>query len=362
MISIADFRYFDWGEKAMDQNFCTLLFDRYSDNLKSKIQNLKWGGVVAIVVTFVLVATVAHAQKQATPRIGVLLLGAPPNANLDAFIQGLGELGYVEGKNILIEYRFAEGHADRLPGLATELARLKIDAIFTAGTPAIFALKQATKTIPVVFFSTSDPVGTGVVSSLAHPGGNITGISVLASDFWPKRLELLKEIFPKLTRVAMLWNKGNAGMALEAKATQEVAGPLGVALQDRGVKDPNELDVVFLAMTKDRPDGFLALMDPVLNSYQKRILDFLAQNRLPAMFENKNWVEAGGLISYGANYADAHRRAATLIDKILKGAKPADLPVEQPTKFELVVNLKTAKQIGLTIPPNVLARADKVIR
>jgi ABC-type uncharacterized transport system substrate-binding protein len=256
----------------------------------------------------------AGAQQTKVPRIGVLILGAPPNANLDAFIQGLRELGYIEGKNLLIDYRFAEGRAERLPELATELVRLKVDAIFTAGTPAIFALKQATKTIPVVFFSTSDPVGTGVVASLAHPGGNITGISVLASDLWPKRLELLKEIFPKLTRVAMLWNKGNAGMALEAKATQEVAGPLGVSLQDRGVKDPNELDVVFLAMTKDRPDGFLALMDPVLNSYQKRILDFLAQNRLPAIFENRNWVEAAGLISYGANYYHMAPTMPTHID------------------------------------------------
>jgi putative tryptophan/tyrosine transport system substrate-binding protein len=326
---------------------------------------MKKGTSTLIILATLIFAQVylAHAQKQASiPRIGVLLLGAPPNANLDAFIQGLRELGYVEGKNILIEYRFAEGKADRLPELARELVRLKVAAIFTAGTPAIFALKEATKTIPIVFFSTSDPIGTGVVASLAHPGGNITGISVLASDLWPKRLELLKEIFPKLSRVAMLWNKGNAGMALEAKATQEVAGPLHVTLQDRGVKDPNELDAVFALMTKDQPDGFLALMDPVLNSYQKRILDFLAQNRLPAIFENKTWVEAGGLISYGANYADAHRRAATLMDKILKGAKPADLPVEQPTKFELVVNLKTAKQIGLTIPPNVLARADRVIR
>jgi putative ABC transport system substrate-binding protein len=326
---------------------------------------MKQGTSTLIILATLLFAQVylAHAQKQASiPRIGVLLLGAPPNANLDAFIQGLQELGYVEGKNILIEYRFAEGKADRLPELARELVRLKVAAIFTAGTPAIFALKEATKTIPIVFFSTSDPIGTGVVASLAHPGGNITGISVLASDLWPKRLELLKEIFPKLSRVAMLWNKGNAGMALEAKATQEAAGPLRVTLQDRGVKDPNELDAVFPLMTKDHPDGFLALMDPVLSSYQKRILDFLAQNRLPAIFENRTWVEAGGLISYGANYADAHRRAATLMDKILKGAKPADLPVEQPTKFELVVNLKTAKQIGVTIPPNVLARADKVIR
>jgi putative tryptophan/tyrosine transport system substrate-binding protein len=323
--------------------------------------NKKISGLALCALLFAPSAS-AEAQPIKLPRLGVLQLGAPPNVNVEAFIQGLRELGYIEGKNILIEYRWAEGKADRLPGLATELVRLKVDAIFTAGTPAIFALKQATKTVPVVFFSTSDPVGTGVVTSLAHPGGNITGITTLASDLWPKRLELLKEIVPKLSRVAMIWNKGNAGMNLEAKATQEVAGPLAVALQDRGVKDPNELDVVFLAMTKDRPDGFLALMDPVLNSYQKQILDFLAQNRLPAVFENKNWVEAGGLISYGANYADTHRRAATLIDKILKGAKPADLPVEQPTKFELVVNLKTAKQIGLTIPQSVLYRADKVIR
>jgi putative tryptophan/tyrosine transport system substrate-binding protein len=317
-----------------------------------------------LILATVLFASVylAHAQKETTRRIGVLYLGAPPNANLDAFIQGLRELRYVEGKNILIEYRFAEGKAERLPELARELILLKMDAIFTAGTPAIFALREATKTIPIVFFSSSDPIGTGVVASLAHPGGNITGISVLASDLWPKRLELLKEIFPKLSRVAMVWNKGNAGMALEAKATQDVAGPLGITLQDRGVKDPNELDVIFGVVSKDRPDGFLALTDPVLNSYQKRILDFLAKNRLPAIFDNQAWVEAGGLISYGANYADAFRRAATLMDKILKGTKPADIPVEQPTKFELVINLKTAQQIGLTIPPNVLVRADKVIR
>jgi putative ABC transport system substrate-binding protein len=326
---------------------------------------MKKGASTLFILTTLILAPVylVYAQKQATiHRMGVLLLGAPTNANLDAFIQGLREFGYMEGKNILIEYRFAEGKADRLPELATELVQLKVEAIFTTGTPAIFALKQATKTIPIVFFSTSDPIGTGVVASLAHPGGNITGISVLASELWPKRLELLKEISPKLSRVAMLWNKGNAGMALEAKATQEVARPLGVVLQDRGVKGPDELEMVFATLTKDRPDGFLALMDPVLNSYQKRILDFLAQNRLPAIFENRTWVEAGGLISYGANYAEAHQRAAALMDKILKGTKPADIPVEQPTKFELVINLKTAKQIGLTIPPNVLARADKVIR
>jgi putative ABC transport system substrate-binding protein len=311
---------------------------------------MKKASILFILAILILAPVyLAQAQKQAAiPRIGVLLLGARPNANLDAFIQGLRELAYVEGKNIFIEYRFAEGKADRLPELAKELVRLKVDAIFTAGTPAIFALKDATKTIPIVFFSTSDPIGTGVVASLAHPGGNITGISVLASDLWPKRLELLKEIFPKLSRVAMLWNK--------------VAGPMGVTLQDRGIKEPNEIDTVFALMTKDQPAGFLALMDPVLNSYQKRILDFLAQNRLPAIFENRAWVEAGGLMSYGANYSDAHRRAASLMDKILKGAKPAEIPVEQPIKFELVINLNTAKQIGVTIPPSVLLRADRVIK
>ena len=319
--------------------------------------------LLALVTFMVGPVYLAHAQKQATtPRIGVLSLSASPNANVDIFVQRLRELGHVEGKNILIEYRFAEGKADRLSELATELVQLKVDAIFTAGTPALFALKQATKTIPIVFFGTSDPVGTGIVASLAHPGGNITGITAQASDLWPKRLELLKEIVPKLSRVAMLWNTGNAGMALEAKATQEVAGPLAVALQDRGVKDPNELEVVFAGMTKDRPDAFLALMDPVLNAHRKRILDFLVKNRLPAIFEDRVWVEAGGLISYGPSYPDLFRRAAVQMDKILKGAKPADIPVEQPTKFELVINLQTAKQIGLTIPPNVLARADKVIR
>ena len=315
-------------------------------------------------VALILVSQhVAEAQKQATTsRIGILHLGAPPNANLDAFVHGLRELDHIEGKNITIEYRFAEGKEDRLPALATELVGLKVDAIFTAGTPAIFALKRATKTIPIIFFGTSDPVGTGAVASLAHPGGNITGITAQASDLWPKRLELLKEIFPKLSKVAMLWNKGNAGMALEAKATQALAEPLALSLQDRGVKDPNELDTVFAVMTKDRPDGFLALMDPVLNAYRKRIIDFLTQNRLPAMFENSEWVEAGGLISYGPSFPAAFRRAAVLMDKILKGTKPTEIPVEQATKFELVINLKTAKQIGLTIPPNVLARADKVIK
>ena len=314
------------------------------------------------ILSLAFLKTLQAQNKPTLPRIGILYLGESPNANVDAFIHGLTELHYIEGKNILIEYRFAQGKAERLPELARELVRLRVDAIFTAGTPAIFALKEATKTIPIVFFSTTDPVGIGAVASLARPGGNITGVSVLATDLWPKRLELLKEIFPKLSRVAMVWNKGNPGMALEAKATQEVAAPLGVTVQDRGLNNPNDLEVVFGVMSKERPDGFLALMDPVLNSYQKRILDFVAEHRLPAIFENRIWVEAGGLISYGADYAEAFRRAAALMDKVLKGTKPADIPVEQPKTFELWINLKTAKQIGLTIPPEVLARANRLIK
>jgi putative ABC transport system substrate-binding protein len=320
---------------------------------------------VLILTTLILASEyLAHAQKQATiPRIGILRAGAPPpDGSPDVFVQSLRNLGYVEGKNILIELRYAEGNRDRLRDLATELVQLKVDAIFTGSSPAIFALKQSTKTIPIVIVSSTDPIRSGIVASLAHPGGNITGMSLLASDLWPKRLELLKEMFPKVSKVAIFWNKSNAGMAIEAKATQEAAGQLGVALQDRGVKDPSELEGVFEAMSKDRPDGFLALMDISLAAHQKRILDFLAKNRLPAIFENKEWVEAGGLISYGANNDDVIRRAAVQMDKILKGTKPADIPVEQPTKFEMVINLKTAKQIGLTIPPNVLARADKVIK
>jgi len=314
-------------------------------------------------VFFLASAVSVYAQTHTKiPRIGLLRAGAPPDSFLEIFTQGLRDLGYIDGKNVRMEVRFAEGKIDRIPDLAMELVRLKVDAAYAQSTPVILALKQATKTIPIVFFSTSDPIGMGFVASLARPGGNITGVTLMASDLWPKRLEILKEIAPKVSRVAMLWNKSNAGMALEAKATEEVAGPLGLALQDHRIKDANDLDGVFGVITKDRPDGFLALMDPILNANRKRILEFLIRNRLPAIFENKEWVEDGGLISYGPDFPDAVRRAAALLDKILKGTKPADIPVEQPTKFELVINLKTAKEIGLTIPPAVLYRADKVIK
>ena len=305
----------------------------------------------------------AYAQKPATvPRIGILTPGAPPDAVIERLVQALHDIGYIDGKTSRIELRFAEGRQDRLAELAAELVRLKVDVIYTRTSSSVLAVKQATRTIPIVFMGTSDPVGTGMIASLAHPGGNVTGVTLMASDLWPKRLELLKEMVPKLSRVAMLWNNGAAGMNLEAKATHEAAAPLGIALQDRAVKDANDLEMVFATMTKDRPEGFLPLMDPLLNSQRKRIIDFLVQNRLPAMFENSDWVEAGGLVSYGPNIGDAIRRTAALIDKILKGTKPADIPVEQPMRFEFVINLKTAKQIDLTIPPNVLARADKIIK
>jgi putative tryptophan/tyrosine transport system substrate-binding protein len=321
-------------------------------------------------LSFALCATVlvfglpAQAQKQAMiPRIGILVAGAPSKGGASAaFVQGLQALGYVDGKNILFEIRYAEGNRERLRDLALELVQLKVDAIYTGSSPAIFALKQATKTIPVVIVSSTDPVRSGIVASLASPGGNITGISLIANDLWPKRLQLIKEILPKVSRVAIFWNKSNTGMAAEAKATEEAAGLLGVTLHDRGVKDASEIDVAFEAMKKERPDAFLALMDVPLRAHRKRILEFLAKQRVPAIFESKDWVEAGGLISYGAESAEVRRRAAIQMDKILKGIKPADIPVEQPTKFEFVINLKTAKQIGLTLPQTVLMRADKVIR
>ncbi len=305
----------------------------------------------------------AQAQKPTSiPRIGVLHAGTPPDISAGIFIEGLRQLGYNDGKNISIEHRFAQGKTDRLPEFAKELVQLKVDAIFGGGAPAALALKQATKTIPIVFVTTTDPIGIGIVASLAHPSGNVTGITLQASDLWPKRLELLKEVSPKVSTVAMLWNKGYGGMALEARATKEVAGPLGVVLLDQGLNDANELESALALMAKDRPDAFLALMDPVLTGYRKRILEFLEKNRLPAIFQSGDWVEAGGLMSYGPRLDDGWRRAASLMDKILKGVKPADIPVEQPTKFELVINLKTAKQMGLTIPDSVLFQADRVIR
>ena len=321
---------------------------------------------------YVLAAVIAATPfAEAQPHgkiahVGILLPSAPDSStdrvNLEAFLQGLHDLGWVEGHNIAFEYRWAENREDQYPALVAQLIGLKVDLLYTISTPAALVAKQATKTIPIVFPNSSDPVGTGLVASLARSGGNATGLSNMVSDLWPKRMELLKEAFPKLWRLAMIWNVSNPGMKLRAKETLAAAVPMGVTVQDRGVTDVDGLEKVFVTMTKERPDALLIMVDPFTRSHLKRILDFAVENRFPAIYEDRSFVEAGGLMSYGPSIAELFRRSAAYVDRILRGAKPADLPVEQPTKFELVINLKTAKQIGVTIPPNVLARADKVIK
>jgi len=301
-------------------------------------------------------------QPGKIPRIGVLRPGAPPDHLVEAFREGLRDLGYVEGRNILLEYRWAEGKPDRLPDLAAELVRMKVDLITSWSTPAALAARNATATIPIVFGGVGDPVRIGLVASLARPGGNATGVSMLAEELSAKRLELLRETVPRAMRVAMLWNSTNPSMVSRAQSTQAAAGVLGVTLQSLGVYDLITFDNAFATITRARPDVLLTLIDPFTRQHQKRIVDFAATQRLPAIYEAREFVDAGGLMSYGPSGAALQRRAATYVDKILKGAKPADLPVEQPTRFELVINLTTAKALGLTIPPSILVRADQVIR
>jgi ABC-type uncharacterized transport system substrate-binding protein len=315
-------------------------------------------------LTLLILTMVQHAQAQQPRkirRIGILRVGTPPDVFIDAFREGLRETGYIEGQNIIVEYRWMS-REDQLAEFSAELARLNVDIVIATSTPAALAAKRATQSIPIVVPVMADPIGSALVMSLAHPGGNLTGLSSLAPELWPKRLELLKETVPKLHRVAMLCNTSNPAMAIGAKGTREAANSMNIAVQDRGARDPNELDSVFTALGKQRPDGILVMIDAFTIRNAKKIVDFIANGRFPAMYDEKSLVEAGGLMSYGENRADLYRRAATYVDKILKGAKPADLPVQQPTKFELVINLNTAKQIGLTIPPNLLARADRVIK
>ncbi|MGH2405926.1 MAG: ABC transporter substrate-binding protein, partial [bacterium] len=276
--------------------------------------------------------------------------------------QGLRELGYVEGKNIVIEWRYAEGKFDRLPELAAELVRLEVDVIVAGGPRSTRAAKEATVTIPIVMTQDGDPVGSGIVASLARPGGNITGLTSLTPQLSGKRLELLKEIVPKLSRVAVLWSSTGRDSAQALRQTELAAGGFKLLLQYLDIQSPKDIDTIFRAATRGRADAVLVLSSAVLVSHRAQIADLAAKNRLPAIYPFPEFAEAGGLVSYGASISDLFRRAATYVDKILKGAKPADLPVEQPTKLELVINLKAAKQIGLTIPPNVLARADKVIK
>jgi putative ABC transport system substrate-binding protein len=323
--------------------------------------------VIVFVLSILIPASIhpAEAQQPAkVPRIGFLYTVSPSSvaARAEAFRQGLRELGYVEGKNIVIESRFADGKLNRAPGLASELAHLKVDVIVTSGPASTRAAKEATVTIPIVMARDIDPVGNGFAASLARPGGNITGLSMLAPEISGKQLELLKETVPKLSGVAVLGSSTTQGNAQTTREIEIAAAALGVKLQYLNVERLEDLESAFRAAVNGRADAALVLGSAIYASHRKRVTETALRNRLPTIYRNSEYVNDGGLMSYGVNLVDLDRRAASYVDKILKGARPADIPVEQPTKFELVINLKTAKQIGLTIPPNVLARADRVIK
>ena len=339
--------------------------DYFSANRKTKIANLKWLGVS--IIAFVLAMTGAVAQAQPAGKVSRIGFLGTASASalatrLEGFRQGLRELGYEEGKNIVIEYRYSEGKFDRLPSLAAELVNHKVDIVVTHGEAAIRALKQASQSIPIVVGVTGDLVVTGHAASLARPGGNVTGFVDTSPDLSGKRLELLKEVLPKTLRIAVLWNAANPVKMLDFKETEMAAEAFGMKLQSLEMRAPEDFDKKFKAETTRHYGALVVLQDALTIANARKIADFATKGRLPAMYGSSEFVDAGGMMSYAANFPDLFRRAATYVDKILKGAKPADLPVEQPTKFELIINLKAAKQIGLTIPPNVLARADKVIR
>jgi putative tryptophan/tyrosine transport system substrate-binding protein len=320
---------------------------------------------ILFAVMLLAVAVTAQAQQaKKMPRIGVLAGGSPSTMSplYEGFRRGLRELGYVEGQNIVLEFRSSEAKPERLPDLAAELVRLKVDVIVTSSTPAIHAVKQATRTIPIVMAFSGDPVGTGIVASLAKPGGNITGLSDIGPEISGKQLELLKEAFPTISRVGFFLNPSNQGNSLRLKVVEEMAGELKMQIQALEMRSANDLEKAFSAISKGEPQALMTVRDPAIYTNLARILEFAVEKRLPTMHMDSVPVEAGGLMSYGPNVPDLFRRAAGYVDKILKGQNPADLPVQRPTKFELIINLKTAKQIGLTIPPNVLARADRVIK
>ena len=317
--------------------------------------------VLAIGAGALTVRQSSFAQQQSKVwRIGQLRTSGSISG-LDAFRQRLGELGYVEGQNLLIEYRNAEGRAERLPALATELVRLKVDVIVTIGTQAALAAKQATTVIPIVLGSSGDAIGAGLVHSLARPGGNVTGMTGISPALSGKRLELLTEAFPKKSKVAVLWNPVNRLNVLEHKETVAAARTLGLTLEWLEARTPEEIDAGFATATKVRADVLVVFPDPVLGTALEQIVGLAAKHRLPSIYVFRDYPVAGGLMSYGPSFPDMLRRAATYVDKILKGAAPADLPVEQPTRFELVINLKTAKALGLVIPQSVMLRADEVI-
>jgi putative tryptophan/tyrosine transport system substrate-binding protein len=318
--------------------------------------NLSWLALGALLLPLSFPAQAQQARKMS--RVGVL--GDAPPSGLLAFRQGLRDAGWVEGHNVAIEYRSHEGHNDLLPGLAAELVQLKADVILATGTVTALTAKQATRTIPIVMFS-SDPVGSGLVASLARPGGNVTGLSNIQVELGGKRLELLKEAFPKVSRVAVLSRPGGPGSDQQMKEIEIAARSLQVQVQPIGVKGPNDFERAFSTLKRERATGLIAVSMPFFNIHKARIVELAASSRLPAIYPQE-FAEAGDLMSYGPSYADSYRRAAIYVDKVLRGANPGDLPIEQSTKVEFVINLKAAKQIGLTIPLSVLARADKVIK
>src|SRR5713226_949815 len=366
--------------KALRNRF---LYSDSGNNRKSKIQNrsteplglssgrrlttkskIGWAmqnilGLLAIVVVLGCGAMAEAQQAGKVNRIGFLRFGPPPTTYIEGFRQGLRELGYLEGQNITIEYGLARS-TEQLPDVAAELVRLKVDVLVASGTPSVLPARNATSTIPVVFVSAIDPVAMGVTASLARPGGNVTGVTAMHADLTGKRLELLKELLPKLSRIVFLVRATSPATAQYVKEAELAARPLGAQLQVLAVRDSSDFEGAFSAARG--ASALLAVDDAVFTAHRTQIAELALKNRLPTMYGLSEAVEAGGLMAYGPHYGDLYRRAATYVDKILKGRKPADLPVEQPTKFELVINLKTAKQIGLTIPPNVLARADKVIK
>jgi putative ABC transport system substrate-binding protein len=322
--------------------------------------------VVALLVglTLTSVHLVEAQQAPKVPRVGYLTPSISANrSQFEAFRQGLRDLGYVEGKNIIIEWRANEGKLDRNSALAAELVHLKVDVIVAVGSGEIRAAKEATAAIPIVMVRGGDPVGSGYIASLARPGGNITGLALLRPELSGKRLELLKEIVPKLSRVALFASSGSADYGLVLKEIEIAAGPLGVKLQYLDILSPKDFETAYRDAVKGRADAVLfRVPGPFVSPHRTEVVALAVKSRLPVIYESADQVEAGGLMSYAVNANDLYRRAATYVDKILKGTKPADLPVEQPTKFEFIINLKAAKQIGLTIPPNVLVRADRVIK
>ena len=306
---------------------------------------------------------VAHAQPAGkVPRVGLLFYGSPGRSReVDAFRQGLRELRYIEGQNIAIEYRFASGQVERLPGLAAELVRLKVDVIVANSTPAALAAKQATSTIPIVFAVVADAVGAGLIANFARPGGNITGLTSSSAELGGKRLELLKQVVPKASRVAVLYNPADRSNVLILKQLQESAPTLSLTLQPLAVRELGEFESAFLSMTRARAHAMFGAAGALTNEHNEVLVDLAAKHRVPAMWGHRQFVDAGGLMSYAVNLYDQNRQAAVYVDKIIKGAKPGDLPAEQPTKFELVINLKTAKGLGLTVAQSLLRQADQVI-